>query len=714
MVPRSCPFGEFQTVDSQLLSRPRRLSPIERARTRSRNVCFQSHRDLDFAIRSRPYTYFIGDIVETHPSFFRDFAYVFIAATAGGILAWRLRQPLIIGYVLAGALISPLTPGPKIEDSETLELFAEIGVILLMFSVGLEFSLKDLLRARWVALLGGSTGILLSILLGVAAGQWLRLTISQGIVIGAIVSVASTMVMTRLLMDRGELRTEHGLVMVSITLVEDIAVVVLVVLIPSFANLQPSTLLSVAQGLGRAALILVPAFFVGANIVPPILTRVARMHSRELFFVVVLAIGLGTAALTQAVGLSLALGAFVAGLIISGSHFAHEALAELLSLRDAFVALFFVTIGLLVNPHTLFSNPILLAVMLLLIIFGKFVIWLTVILIFRYSIWTALLAAVGLTQIGEFSFIIVKAAQSAGLVGEDIYNATLVASLISILINAALLRVVPGWIRKLRQSQKTSAAQAVLPSDEELQDHIVLCGFGRVGSALGLAFEAIHVPFLVIERDPDVVAAIKSRHVPCLFGDATHAHLLTEAGVARSSLVIVMLPESDSAALAIRTIRTINPNVPIVGRARRPEDIPLLQTAGATEVVQPESVASAKTLQIAFGILGVSEDRTAAYLEKFENILTSAGRENGVFPYLEVRELSVNGTPLNGKDLRQARIRERFGVTVVSVTRKSGEVLVNPPADTILSVGDTIRVFGLPQQIDRFTAQLMAQEPGQT
>ena len=186
--------------------------------------------------------------METHPSFFRDFAYVFIAATAGGILAWRLRQPLIIGYVLAGALISPLTPGPKIEDADTLELFAEIGVILLMFSVGLEFSLKDLLRAKWVAIVGGSTGILLSILMGVAAGQWLGMPVNQGIVIGAIVCVASTMVMTRLLMDRGELRTEHGLVMVSITLVEDIAVVVLVVLIPSFTNLQPSTLLSVAQG----------------------------------------------------------------------------------------------------------------------------------------------------------------------------------------------------------------------------------------------------------------------------------------------------------------------------------------------------------------------------------------------------------------------------------------------------------------------------------
>ena len=650
--------------------------------------------------------------MDTHPSFFRDFAYVFIAATAGGILAWRLRQPLIIGYVLAGALISPLTPGPKIEDADTLELFAEIGVILLMFSVGLEFSLKDLLRAKWVAIVGGSTGILLSILMGVAAGQWLGMPVNQGIVIGAIVCVASTMVMTRLLMDRGELRTEHGLVMVSITLVEDIAVVVLVVLIPSFTNLQPSTLLSVVQGLGRAALILVPAFFIAAKVVPPVLERVARMHSRELFFVVVLAIGLGTAALTQAVGLSLALGAFVAGLIISGSHFAHEALAELLSLRDAFVALFFVTIGLLVNPQTLLSNPSLLAVMLLLIVVGKFFIWLGVILMFRYSVWTALLAAVGLTQIGEFSFIIVKAARSAGLVGEDVYNATLVASLVSILSNAALLRIAPGWIRNLRAAQKVPSATATRTLEDELQDHVVLCGFGRLGSAIGLALEAVHVPYVVIERDPDVVAAIKSRNVRCLFGDATHPHLLTEAGIGRSSLVIVTLPESDTAVFTVRNIRKMGLAVPIVARAYRPDDVSTLHDAGANEVVQPESVASSKMLQFAFGILRISEDRTAAYLEKFESVLTAAGPENPVFPYLEVREVNVDGTGLAGQDLREARIRERFGVTIVSLRRKSGEVVVNPAADTILHADDTLRVFGLPQQIDHLAAQIMA--PGKT
>jgi len=385
--------------------------------------------------------------MDAHSSLFIDLAYVFLAATAGGIVALWLRQPLVIGYVLAGAVISPLTPGPKIRDSQTLELFAELGVILLMFSVGLEFSVRELLRSKWVAIVGGTAGIFLMILMGIGAGLWLGIPFDQGIVIGGVVCIASTMVMTRLLIDRGELRTEHGMVMVSITLVEDIAVVVLMTLIPSFGHGGGPRIMSIAQGLGRAALVLVPAFFVAAKIVPPFLARVARMRNSELFFVVVLAICFGTAALTYSVGLSVALGAFVAGLVISGSDFAHEALSQLLSLRDAFVALFFVTIGLLVNPPELFSNVALVAVLLALIILGKFLVWMAIIFAFRYTIWTALLAAVGLTQIGEFSFILVKMSQAAGLAGPDLYNATLAASLISILINAVLLRAVSGWVQ---------------------------------------------------------------------------------------------------------------------------------------------------------------------------------------------------------------------------------------------------------------------------
>jgi monovalent cation:H+ antiporter-2, CPA2 family len=391
---------------------------------------------------------------------FRDLAYVFLAAIGGGLLAWRLRLPVIIGYVLAGILISPLTPGPSVSDTHPLEIFAEIGVVLLMFSIGLEFSVKDLLRAKWVALVGGPLGILLLIGVSVGVGALLGWTPGQGIVVGATICVASTMVLTRVLLDRGMLQTEDGRIMVAITLVEDVAVVILLVLVPELGRVEASQFLAMARDLGRAALVLVPAFFVASKVIPPLLMRVARTQRSEFFFIVILAICLGTAALTQKVGLSLAFGAFAAGLMISNSDYAHEALGQLLPIRDAMVALFFVTIGLLINPRMLFSSPLILTTMIALILFVKLAVWAIVVRLFGYSIWTALTVAAGLTQIGEFSFILVQAARNAGIVGSDVYNATLAASLVTIVANAALMRYLPQVLARRRSARQMATPSA--------------------------------------------------------------------------------------------------------------------------------------------------------------------------------------------------------------------------------------------------------------
>ena len=378
---------------------------------------------------------------------FRDLAYVFLAAVLGGALAWATRQPLILGYVLGGLLISPFTPGPAVSDVHTFEVIAEVGVILLMYSVGMEFSLRDLLEVKWVALLGGPLGILMSVGLGLGAGTLLGWAPLQGVIVGMVVSVASTMVLARLLMDRGELRSQHGRVMIGLTLVEDLAVVVLTILIPVLGTMEPGRFVALGAALGKAALILVPFVLLAATVVPRVMSLVARMRNDEMLLLVALAVGLGTAALTQAVGLSLALGAFLAGLLISSSDYAHDTMARLLPIRDAFVALFFVTIGTLIDPRTVLANLPLLGVMLALIILGKLVIWTAVVWLFRYRLATALVVAVGLTQIGEFSFILVQAARSAGHVGADVYTATLAAALLSILLNAALVRYASAWIR---------------------------------------------------------------------------------------------------------------------------------------------------------------------------------------------------------------------------------------------------------------------------
>jgi CPA2 family monovalent cation:H+ antiporter-2 len=382
------------------------------------------------------------------PAIYRDLAYVSAAALLGGLLARRLRQPLILGYVIGGILIGPFTPGPTVSDVHVLELVAEVGVILLMYSIGIEFSFKDLLHVKWVALVGGPLGILLSVALAVAVGKPLGWTTPQAMAIGAIISVASTMVLSRQLLDRGELHSGHGRVMIGITLVEDVAVVALTVLLPVLTSFSSETLIRATLAIAKALVLLVPVAFVAAKLVPRLMERVARAQSEELYLLVALALGFVTAAVSQAVGLSLALGAFLAGLIVSGSEHAHRTLAQVLPFRDAFVALFFVTIGALVNPRALISHPALLGSLLGLIIVGKFAIWYGVVRLFRFPNSTALLVGIGLTQIGEFSYVLVQVARSSGVVETAVYNATLAASLLSIVLNAFLFRTIGARVTK--------------------------------------------------------------------------------------------------------------------------------------------------------------------------------------------------------------------------------------------------------------------------
>jgi CPA2 family monovalent cation:H+ antiporter-2 len=377
---------------------------------------------------------------------YRDLALVFAGASIGGLLARSLRQPTILGYVLAGIVLGPFTPGPRVRDVHGLETLAEIGVILLMYSIGIEFSPRDLLQVKWIAVIGGPLGIFLSIALGIVAGTPLGLTVAQGAAVGAIISVASTMVLSRLLIDSGRLHSPEGKAAIGITLVEDVAVVILTILVPFLGDLSSERIVGLLYLLGKAAFILIPVAFAAWKIVPPLLAWVAKRDSKELFILIAVALGLGTAAITQAVGLSLALGAFLAGMIISGSDYAHETLSQLLPLRDVFVALFFVTVGTLINPAALWERPALLGAMLALIVLGKFVIWAGIAFLFRYPWQTAIRIGVGLTQIGEFSYVLVQVARSASLVDDALYNCTLMASLLSILLNAFLVRAAAKFV----------------------------------------------------------------------------------------------------------------------------------------------------------------------------------------------------------------------------------------------------------------------------
>jgi CPA2 family monovalent cation:H+ antiporter-2 len=640
----------------------------------------------------------------TDPIFFRDLAYVFVAAVLGGGAAWVLRQPLILGYVAGGILIGPFTPGPTVSDVHTFELFAEIGVVLLMFSIGIEFSLRDLARVRWVALLGGPLGILLCVALSVGVGLGLGWPLLQGIVIGIVISVASTMVLARLLLDRGELHSRHGRIMIGITLVEDLAVVVLTVLVPILGIAGGERLLALGWALAKAAALLIPLGYLASRVVSPLMTRVARTHNPELFLLVALAIGLGAAAVTQAMGLSLALGAFLAGLLISDSDYAHETLARVLSLRDAFVALFFVTIGALVNPLSVVTNLPLLGAIVGLVVVGKLVVWTLVVSLFEGTFWTALRVAVGLTQIGEFSFILVQVARQAGHISDDVYNAVLATSLLTILINALLVKLIPAATARIQLARQAGAIPPQAAPPGAAGPRVVLCGFGRVGSAVGEALETFGISYTVIEIDPDIVKLLRGRGVACLFGDAVHAKILGAAGAAQAELAVVTIPEIERARLAVRQLRALNPGLVILARAHHGPAHEELAGSGATEVVQPELEAAATLIRHALARLGMPSSPVMAYLERFRDAieLRAARGPNVRHPLPEIHDVTIEGWGLADQSLREARLRERFGVTVVSITRADGSVIIDPDAETVLRGGDRVRVFGLASHIAAF------------
>jgi CPA2 family monovalent cation:H+ antiporter-2 len=635
--------------------------------------------------------------------FFRNLAYVFLAAGVGGTLAWFARQPLILGYVLGGILVSPFTPGPVVSDIHTFELFAEIGVVLLMFFIGAEFSPRELLRLKWVGFVGGVLGIVLLIALGFGAAWLLGLPAVPSLIVGMIVSTASTLVLVRLLLDRGEMHARHGRVAVGITLVDDLAVVIFILLMPFLGALEPERFAAVALALAKSVAILLPFGLLAAKLFPQILARVARTRNQELFLFVTLVISVGTAALSQAAGLSLALGAFLAGLLVSASDYAHEALARLLPLRDVFVAIFFVTVGMLIDPRALLDNVPLVGAMIGLVVVGKLLVWTPLVRLFGDSWSTGFLVAVSLTQIGEFSFLLARAGMSAGHIGVEVFNATLVTSLLTILANAVLVRKAPAWLAG-RNRSRHSEGHAAGPAPEGLDRHVVLCGFGRIGSAIGEALETFKIPFLVVETDPGIFPGLSGRGVPCVFGDARQERILEAAGIARAAAVVVTLPEADAAYGIVRAARGARRDIPILVRAESPEEQERLLAAGATGIVQPRLEGAAFLIQETLAHLGLPAARAGAYLDRFREAMGLPVRQGpastDVLP--ELREVVLGSGDVVDQSLREAKVRERFGILVLAITRASGKTFVNPSADTILRPGDRVRVFGLPEQVRSF------------
>lgn len=634
---------------------------------------------------------------------------MFVAALMGGGLAILSRQPLFVGYVLGGLLISPFTPGPAIRDIATFELFAQIGVVLLMFSIGIEFSLHEITRIGAPALVGAPAAMGLVIAVTILAGRVAGWRLTEAAAVGLVISVASTMVVAKLLLERGEISAPHARLAVGTLLTEDLLVVALIVLLPVLAGSEAGRLSSILIALVRAAVVLVPFFYLANRVVPRTMAKVARRRNTEMFVLVAMAIGIGTAALSNSLGLSLALGAFLAGLIISESEFTHEVLARVLPMRDIFGALFFVSLGTLIRPRDLVADLPLLLGLLALILIGKFAVRTAVLRVFRYPWPTAALVSLHMAQTGEFSFVLAQVGRSVGLLSDGMYHALLAASLISILVTAVISNLAHRWIEEPPPSELSPGQEP-----ETQPGHVLICGFGRVGGTIGESLEAFDVPFTVVDLDFTVIEALRTRGVPRVYGDAAGEPVLRRAGAETARLAVVAIPDFERARLAVRRLRELNPRLPILARAANLQQRMALIEAGATEVIQPEFEAAQTLIRHGLERLGIPHLDVKGYMQQQRQMLYQDSALAAAPPELSLlRTKTVRIGPgfCDDVSLRRASIRERAGVWVLSVRRHDGTEILNPTGDTVLRAGDEATVLGLPEQIALFES--LNQEPAQ-
>jgi CPA2 family monovalent cation:H+ antiporter-2 len=527
-----------------------------------------------------------------------------VLAFTFGAIAHRLKASPLVGYLLAGIVIGPFTPGFVADQSIANEL-SEIGIILLMFGVGLQFSMHDLLSVRAIAVPGAIAQIAVATALGAGLAWLLGWQLGGGLVFGIALSVASTVVVLRSLQERRLLDTERGRIAVGWLVVEDLAMVLVLVFLPALADLAKGTSVNLsavavplAITLGKFAVFIALMWFVGRRVIPWLLHYVAHTGSRELFRLAVLAIALGVAyGAATLFEVSFALGAFFAGMILSESTLSQRAAQETLPLRDAFAVLFFVSVGMLFNPSVILSNPISLLATLLIVTAGKSAVAYVVMRLFRYPESTALMIAASRAQIGEFSFILAGLGVALGLLPPLGRDLVLAAALISILLTPFLFAAA-NWIYAHHEPPKKPPAETPAPQEPEtptrepipvthLTGHVVLVGYGRVGSVVGAALIEARVPLYVIESDEDIVEGLRKQGIAAIAGNAADPELAHAANYPAARCLLVAIPEGGQ---VVEQAHAINPNLPIVARSHSEEETAHLKRHGAGKVIMGEQL----------------------------------------------------------------------------------------------------------------------------
>jgi CPA2 family monovalent cation:H+ antiporter-2 len=650
-----------------------------------------------------------------------------VVAFIGGVLARRIGLPTIVGYLLAGIVIGPFTPG-FVGDMETISQLAELGVIFLMFGVGLHFSLNDFWKVRSIAIPGALGRMVLTTLLGFGISRMWGWSVPSGIMIGLSISIASTVVLLRVLMDNGLLNTQQGQAAIGWVVVEDLATVLILVLMPSLANTSGGfNWGQFALTLLKAAGFVIILLLAGTRLIPWLLLRIAHTRSRELFILAVLAIALGIAlGAAELFGVSLALGAFVAGVVVNESPLSHQVGADILPFRESFAVLFFVSIGMLVNPGYLVNNigPVLAITGL--IVLGKALLTILLGFVLPWPARTTLVLAAGLSQIGEFSFILGQESMELGLLDSSQYSLILAGAILSIVVNTPMFRLVhplEKWLQKFPAIWKLLDRHLPPPPliEESIKDHVVIVGYGRVGRHIVSLMGEMGIPHVVVEADSQRVEELDRLGVPSLYGDAANSEVLTHAGLARARALVIAGPDEDASALVITAARDLAPDLPVVARATSIEGTKRLGELGAQDVIHPElegglEIVRHTLLQLGFPLQEIYRYTDAVRHDHYDTRINTEEEHRLLHDLIDAsHSIEVHWfrigeeSPLTSQTLADVNLRARTGASVVAILR-AGELMANPKSMTVFQAGDRVGMIGDREEIEAVERLLTSSE----
>lgn len=659
----------------------------------------------------------------------RDLIIIFGLAIAVLFVCNRLRIPTTVGFLLTGVLAGPHGLG-LISGVKDVEILAEIGVILLLFTIGIEFSLKGLLEIKRSVFMGGSFQLFFTLLAAFVILKQLNFDLGQSVFIGFLVSLSSTAIVLKLLQERAEIESPHGRSTLGILIFQDVAVVPMMLLVPVLVGtegqIQGSPLLVVVKGIGIILLVAMSAKWV----VPHVLYQIARTRSRELFLVGILLICFAVAWLTNSLGLSLALGAFLAGLIISESEYSHETLGNILPFRDVFTSLFFVSIGMLEDVGFLIKHPGQVVLLTLAIMALKSLVACLAVCMLGLPLRTAILAGLALCQIGEFSFILSMTGVEHGLLRGDIYQLFLAVSVLTMgatpFLMASAPRVADAAVRlpfpmKLKTGFHPLPRTVGASEYQKLQDHLIIVGFGLNGRNVAQAAKVAGIPYVVIEMNPETVRKEKTQGEPIFYGDATHDAVLGHARIKDARVMVVAISDMAATRRITTTADKLNPKLHIIVRTRFVQEVAYLHALGADEVIPEEfetSVEIFTRVLVKYLIPRDEIERFAAQTRAggyqiFRSLSADPASLRDVefhLPDVEIESIRVrDGSALSEKTLADIEMRKQHGVTLLAI-RRGTQTLSNPGGSTKLLPEDVLILLGPPSNLAAFAARFGSAE----